>query len=115
MIWPAWGETQPHRSTELILHHSPSNELTAHHEPKLALSNNGQEPDAGSEQKLNIFQEQEAKIREAFANLNLDEMTPIEALTKLDEFKRLMKQGSEFLSYSSQIATCFTWILWPSQ
>ncbi len=82
------------RRAKEILSNLESNELTAHHAPKLALSNNGQEASAEPSGQLDIFQEQEAKVRALLSALDLNEMTPMQALSKLDELQKIVAEDN---------------------
>lgn len=73
-----------HRAKE-ILSNLEADELTANNLPKLAMSKNGhmKKPD----RQLDIFEKQEQALRSEIQNLKVDDMTPIQALNKLNELK----------------------------
>ncbi|MBN2105366.1 DNA mismatch repair protein MutS [bacterium] len=70
-----------------ILNNLEANELTPNAIPKLAVN---AETLKVAQPQLDIFREEEQKLREAVQALNLEQMTPLEALQKLDELKRLI-------------------------
>ncbi|MFQ5602002.1 MAG: DNA mismatch repair protein MutS [bacterium] len=71
-----------------ILSNLEANELTANNLPKLALSKNGavNPPKA----QLDIFEKQESELSTAIQKLEIDSMTPLEALNKLYELKKII-------------------------
>ena len=71
-----------------VLHNLESNELTPNSVPKLALGEHA--PLKVAEPQLNMFAQEEQKLREALKKLDIDNLTPLEALEKLDELKRLI-------------------------
>lgn len=74
-----------------ILSNLESNELTPNRMPKLAArSKNGlhEKP-----QQLDIFSQQEGGLRQKLQELTIDEMTPLQALIKLDELKKLVRES----------------------
>jgi len=72
-----------------ILNNLEANELTPNAIPKLAVSVATLKV---AQPQLDIFREEEQKLREAIKDLDVDKMTPLEALQKLDELKRLIRQ-----------------------
>jgi DNA mismatch repair protein MutS len=70
-----------------ILSNLEANEFTSDRQPKLALSRNGEErkPDA----QLDIFEKKEQTVTSALEKLNIEEMTPLDALVKLSELKSI--------------------------
>ena len=61
-----------------ILHH-----LVHHESPEIE----GTIPPGSTSNQLDLFSEQELRLRETLADLDIDKMTPLEALKKLDELK----------------------------
>lgn len=70
-----------------ILHNLEANELTPNEVPKLAVST---ETLMVAQPQLDMFREEEYKLREALQKLDLNDMTPLQALQKLDELKKLI-------------------------
>jgi DNA mismatch repair protein MutS len=69
-----------------ILRNLESNELTPNEVPKLAVSSDMQ----ASFSQMDMFREEEYRLREAIQALDLNLLTPIEALQKLDELKKMI-------------------------
>lgn len=74
-----------------ILSNLEADELTASNVPKLAVHKNGREEPRSNQ--LSIFEEQENHIRDEVGKLDLDQMTPLEAMLKLNELKKMVKSG----------------------
>ena len=68
-----------------ILSNLEADELTTNNLPKLAMSKNGHLK--MNDKQLDIFEKQEQVIRAEIQDLKLEEMTPLEALNKLNELK----------------------------
>ena len=64
-----------------ILHH-----LEEHEAASVDIEQRQQPPESTSQ--MDLFSAQEQKLREELSKLNVNEMTPVEALTKLDELKK---------------------------
>ena len=79
------------RRAREILSNLEADELTAHHAPKLAVSRNGGVQ--VSQQQMDIFQEREKRLLADIADLNVNEMTPLQALRKLDELQKKFHSG----------------------
>ena len=75
-----------------VLHNLEANELTPNELPKLALGEHA--PMKVAEPQLNIFAQEEQKLREAMKKLDINGMTPLEALKKLDELRRIISDDS---------------------
>ena len=43
-----------------------------------------------AEPQMNMFAEEEHKIREAVKKINVEDLTPLEALNKIDEIKKMI-------------------------
>ena len=71
-----------------ILSNLEREELTPNHLPKLAVGQNG--ATQASARQIDLFEEQEQKLRAELEKLNLDQMTPLEALNKLFEMKKVL-------------------------
>jgi len=71
-----------------ILHNLEANELTPNELPKLALGKHA--PMKVAEPQMNMFAEEEQKIREALKKVDIEGLTPLDALNKLDDLKKLM-------------------------
>ena len=71
-----------------ILHNLEANELTPNEIPKLALGEHA--PLKVAEPQMNLFVEQETKLREAVQKLDLNNMTPLEAIQQLSELIKLI-------------------------
>ncbi len=72
-----------------VLHNLEANELTPNRVPKLALGKVKNLKVA--EPQLTIFTEEEEIIRRELQNLDINNLTPLEALTKLNELKKMLK------------------------
>jgi len=75
-----------------ILSNLEAEELTANNLPKLAVSNNGYLKK--ETKQLDIFEKQEQAIRAEIQNLKLEEMTPLQALNKLNELKNTVDEAN---------------------
>jgi len=75
-----------------ILSNLEAEELTANNLPKLAVSKNGHLKKEA--EQLDIFEKQEQVIRTEIQNLKLDEMTPLQALNKLNELKSTVEKAN---------------------
>ena len=75
------------RATE-ILSNLESEELTANHMPKLAVQQNGKKET--EKQQIDLFDKQERQVRDALLNLDVNEMTPLQALLKLNELRGMI-------------------------
>jgi len=71
-----------------VLYNLENNELTPNQLPKIADGNFPQKKVA--EPQLDIFSEQEHKLREALQKVNVNNLTPIEALNKLNALKKII-------------------------
>jgi DNA mismatch repair protein MutS len=71
-----------------ILHNLESNELTPNEIPKLALSENNVKMVA--QPQLDIFIREEQQIRDKLNKIDLNNLTPLEALQKLYELKKML-------------------------
>jgi len=71
-----------------ILHNLEANELTPNEIPKLAIGSKA--PRVVAEPQMNMFSKEEKSVREALEKLELDNLTPLEALQKLHELKKLL-------------------------
>jgi len=71
-----------------ILSNLEANEFTGDHVPKLALSENEDADQAPAQ--LDIFEKQEKELTSAIHKINVDDMTPLEALIKLNELKNMV-------------------------
>ncbi len=71
-----------------ILSNLEAEELTTNNIPKLALSKNGQFSKKDSQ--LDIFEKKEQEIRNELQKIKVEEMTPLEALNKLNELKSII-------------------------
>ncbi|MFO7889390.1 MAG: DNA mismatch repair protein MutS, partial [bacterium] len=81
----------PHKVIERakrVLNNLENNELTPNQLPKLADGNLPQKKVA--EPQLDIFTEQEHKLRDALKKIDLNTLTPIDALNKLNELKKII-------------------------
>ncbi|MBN1782023.1 DNA mismatch repair protein MutS [bacterium] len=70
-----------------ILHNLEANELTPNEVPKLAVSPGLMQV---AQPQLDMFRQEELKLRDAILNMNLERMTPLEALQKLDELRKMI-------------------------
>ena len=68
-----------------ILANLEANELTPNEMPKLALGEHA--PMIAAQPQLNIFSGEEQKIRDILRDIDINSLTPIEALEKLNELK----------------------------
>lgn len=71
-----------------VLHNLEANELTPNELPKLALGERAYLKVA--EPQLNMFAEEEQKLREMLKKIDIDHLTPLEALQKLNELIKLI-------------------------
>lgn len=71
-----------------ILSNLERNELTASHLPKLALKQNGEQKTQVDQ--MDIFEQQEREISAEIEKIEINEMTPMEALNKLNELKQMI-------------------------
>lgn len=71
-----------------ILSNLEANEFTRDHVPKLALSENGDADQTPAQ--LDIFEKQEKELTSAIHKIDVDDMTPLEALVKLSELKNMV-------------------------
>lgn len=75
-----------------ILSNLESDELTPDNTPKLARnSNNSKQPQP---KQIDIFEEKEQHLQKEINALNINEMTPLEALTKLNELSKIANNKS---------------------
>jgi len=75
-----------------ILSNLEADELTTNNLPKLAMSKNGHLK--MNDKQLDIFEKQEQVIRAEIQDLKLEEMTPLEALNKLNELKNTVDEAN---------------------
>ncbi|MFQ5650354.1 MAG: DNA mismatch repair protein MutS [bacterium] len=75
-----------------ILSNLESDELTVNHLPKLAVTHEDANHHVKSQQ-LDIFQRQESQLREQIRALDVDDMTPMQALLKLNELKKVTEEN----------------------
>ena len=73
-----------------VLHNLESNELTPNEVPKLALGKHALLKVA--EPQLNMFAEEEQRLREELKKVDVNRLTPLEALQKLDELKKRISE-----------------------
>jgi DNA mismatch repair protein MutS len=74
-----------------ILTNLESNELTPNHKPRLAKRRAGRAVDSN---QLSLFKEKKpSEVENKLKNLDLNRLTPIEALLKLDELKKIVENG----------------------
>jgi DNA mismatch repair protein MutS len=72
-----------------ILSNLEANELNSNNLPRLAEHHkNGKTDD--NQIQMDIFREQDAALRSTLTQLNIDEMTPVEALLKLNELRKMV-------------------------
>lgn len=69
-----------------ILHNLEANELTPNAMPKLALGEHA--PLKVAEPQLNFFTQEETSLRKHLETIDINQLTPLEALQKLNELKR---------------------------
>ncbi len=74
-----------------VLKNLEANELTPNELPKLALGKSTALLVA--EPQMSLFSEEENRLREALKGLDLDNLTPLEALKKLTELKKMISKG----------------------
>ncbi len=74
-----------------ILSNLESNELTPHsRKPRLAIPRRGSKVDVN---QLSLFDDlQSSKVKKALKSVDINQMTPIQALQKLDELKKLVEE-----------------------
>lgn len=75
-----------------ILHNLEANELTPNAIPKLALGEHA--PLIAAEPQMNLFIEQETRLRDAVCKLDIENMTPLEALQTLSDLIRMSADES---------------------
>jgi DNA mismatch repair protein MutS len=80
------------RAKEVLIN-LEADELTANDLPRLARPLNGSKIAAKTSQ-LDFFQKQEQKLRDELKYLNINELTPLEALNKLFELKKLLDENN---------------------
>jgi DNA mismatch repair protein MutS len=80
-----------HRAKE-ILRNLEANELTPNQTPKLAAGGEGKWMVAQSPPQLDIFAGKESLLVEALQKLDVNSLTPLEALQKLDELKKMISE-----------------------
>jgi DNA mismatch repair protein MutS len=73
-----------------ILANLEANELTPNEVPKLALGETAYGRVA--EPQMDMFMEEEKRIRDELKKIDVDRLTPVEALKKLDELKKLISE-----------------------
>ena len=73
-----------------VLHNLEANELTPNELPKLALGEHA--PMKVAEPQLNMFAEEEQKIRNKLKTIDINSLTPLDALTKLNELRKLISE-----------------------
>ncbi|HDQ44649.1 MAG TPA: DNA mismatch repair protein MutS [bacterium] len=73
-----------------ILHNLEADALAPNEMPKLAMGENAPFV-AERPPQLNLFLEEESRLREAVGKLDIDSMTPIEALQTLAELKKMIR------------------------
>lgn len=73
-----------------VLRNLEANELTPNELPKLALGEHA--PLKVAEPQLNMFAKEEYKLRERVKKIDVDHLTPLEALKILDELRRLLSE-----------------------
>jgi DNA mismatch repair protein MutS len=84
------------RRAKEILHNLEANELTPNEIPKLAVNS---ELMRVAQPQLDMFREEEHQLRDAISQIDVQQMTPLEALQKLDELKK-MTEGEENIKES---------------
>ena len=73
-----------------ILSNLEANELTMNHKPRLAKRKPGRAVDSS---QLSLFREKEpSKIEHELKNIDVNRLSPIEALIKLDELKKILEK-----------------------
>lgn len=73
-----------------VLHNLEANELTPNEIPKLALGEHA--PMKVAEPQLSIFAVEEHKVRDELKKIDIERMTPLEALLKLEELRKLLSE-----------------------
>ena len=73
-----------------VLHNLEANELTPNELPKLALGEHA--PMKVAEPQLNMFAEEEQNIRNKLKTIDINSLTPLDALTKLNELRKLISE-----------------------
>ena len=81
-------ETVIKRAKE-VLHNLEAETLNASDEPRIAQHVSGRDEHP---QQMSLFEELENSLRQELREINPDELTPIEALNKLDELKQLVEE-----------------------
>jgi len=71
-----------------VLHNLEANELTPNELPKLALGKHA--PMKVAEPQMNMFAEEEQKLRNKLKTIDVDNMTPLEAIQLLSELRKLI-------------------------
>ncbi|RMF62850.1 MAG: DNA mismatch repair protein MutS, partial [Calditrichaeota bacterium] len=74
-----------------ILANLEADELTPSHQPRLAASHNGAA--RKDDRQFDLFAQRESELTEELKNLKIEEMTPLQALLKLDELKRMAEHN----------------------
>ncbi|RPI00037.1 MAG: DNA mismatch repair protein MutS, partial [Calditrichaeota bacterium] len=74
-----------------VLTNLEADALTATAEPKLAMH---RKPKSTPVNQMNLFHELEQKLQEELKDINPNELTPLEALNKLDQLKQLAERSS---------------------
>ena len=73
-----------------ILTNLESNELTPSHTPKLAQRHSGREVD---QNQLSLFSDRTiSKVEKKLKNLDINNLTPVDALVKLNELKKIVEE-----------------------
>ena len=80
------------RRAKEILHNLEANELTPNAIPKLAVNS---ELMHVSQPQLDMFRGEEQQLRNAISEIDIQQMTPLEALQKLDELKKMTGREEE--------------------
>jgi len=77
-----------------VLTNLEADELTANDMPRLARPLNGRLIETKTDQ-LDFFQKQEQKLRDGLEDLDINKLTPIDALNKLFEMKKFIEENSK--------------------
>jgi DNA mismatch repair protein MutS len=77
-----------------VLTNLEADELTANDMPRLARPLNGCQIDEKTDQ-LDFFQKQEQQLRDKLINMDINELTPIDALNKLFEMKKFIEENNK--------------------
>jgi DNA mismatch repair protein MutS len=77
-----------------VLTNLEADELTANDMPRLARPLNGHQIDEKTDQ-LDFFQKQEQQLRDKLINMDVNELTPIEALNKFFEMKKFIEENNK--------------------